>query len=152
MDLIYNITGVNGDIKIDFTSDGVKDLEDAHGSIVFTFYNGKYVMTYHNKRKGWEFPKGKREKGETPLECALRETLEETGAILASIEPLGYYNVTSDSGVFKTAIYKAEVDRFETKPRWSETDLVKLFDILPDNLSFKDDVYKITLEYIRSIE
>ncbi len=38
------------------------------------------VLVVHRPRyDDWDFPKGKREKGETDLDCALRETKEETG-------------------------------------------------------------------------
>ena len=148
MDLNLKIDGTNGDIEIFLGKDSIVQLDDSDGSIVFTFYEGKYVMTYHPKRKGWEFPAGRREENETAVECAKRETFEETGAILSEAIPLGYYLVSKHNNVFKTAIFMSDVDKFEPKPHWSETDLVKLFEELPKNISYKDDVYKIVLEYI----
>ena len=45
------------------------------------------VLIAHRPRyDDWSFPKGKRDEGETDYDCALRETEEETGAI---VEPLG---------------------------------------------------------------
>lgn len=148
MSLIYNITGTNGDIEINLTPEAAEELEDSIGSLVFPFYNDNYVMTFHIKRKGWEFPAGIREKGETPLECAIRESFEETGAILKNVKKLGYYTVKIGSKKFKYAIFFSGVERFEPKPIWSETDLVKLFTELPDNISYEDEVYKIVLEHI----
>ena len=41
---------------------------------------GVEVLVVHRPRyDDWTFPKGKRERGETDEECALREVLEETG-------------------------------------------------------------------------
>ncbi len=41
---------------------------------------GIEVLVVHRPRyDDWTFPKGKRERGETDEECALREVLEETG-------------------------------------------------------------------------
>ncbi|RKD31547.1 NUDIX domain-containing protein [Thermohalobacter berrensis] len=145
----YNVKGVNGNILIDFTEEAVENIDDANGSLVIPYYKGNIVMTYHLKRKGWEFPAGKKEEGETIVECALRETYEETGAILTNIKPLGYYLVKNEQHEFKIAIFIGQVNEFETKPRWSETDLVKLFDELPENISYNDDVYEIVLNYIR---
>jgi len=39
--------------------------------------SGKYLLIY--RRKVWDFPKGKLDKGETIKECAVREVEEETG-------------------------------------------------------------------------
>ncbi|WP_162138476.1 NUDIX domain-containing protein, partial [Caldisalinibacter kiritimatiensis] len=93
MKLIYNIKGTNGDIEINFTQDAVNSLSDSDSSLVFPFYKGNFVMSYHLKRQGWEIPAGIREKEETPEECAIREAYEETGAILDKLKPLGYYIV-----------------------------------------------------------
>jgi 8-oxo-dGTP diphosphatase len=42
--------------------------------------SGLEVLVVHRPRYGdWTFPKGKRERGESDEECALREVLEETG-------------------------------------------------------------------------
>ncbi len=151
LDLIFNINGTNGDIEINLSPQAIQKLDDSCGSIVFPFYNSKFIMTYHIKRKGWEFPAGSREGGETPIECAVRETFEETGALISNIIAIGYYTVDINNEKRKTAIYSADVERFEPKPRWSETDLVKIFDELPENISYSDDVYKIVLDHIRKL-
>ena len=39
----------------------------------------KNKLLFINKKKGWEFPKGKSDEGESFSECAIRETSEETG-------------------------------------------------------------------------
>lgn len=55
------------------------------------------------RRKGahgagkWQFAGGHLEYGESPKECAARETLEETGLV---VKPLGILSVTND--VFKS--------------------------------------------------
>lgn len=152
LDLNYNISGTNGDIEVNLTPEAAKDLEDSSGSIVFPFYDDKFIMTFHSTRKSWEFPAGRREEGESPLECAIREAFEETGAILENVVPLGYYTVKTKKGKQKTAIYMSGVERFEPKPSWSETDLVKIFDEIPDNVSYEDDVYKIVLKHIEHLK
>lgn len=151
LDLNFNISGTNGNIEINLTPKAKEYLNDSVGSLVFPFYNENFIMTFHIKRKGWEFPAGTIEDGESPLECAKREAFEEAGAIIENIEALGYYTVESGRDKNKYVIYMADVERFEPKPSWSETDLVKLFSELPKNITYTDDVYKIVLEHIKNI-
>lgn len=147
----FNIRGDNGEIEIDFTKESIEDLSNFDGSLVILFYNDNYVMTYHPKRNGWEFPAGRREGDETPEECAKRETFEETGAILKTLQPIGIYIIKGEEKAFKTVIFVGRVERFEPKPHWSETNLVKLFDKLPEKVSYSDDVYNIVIEKLKEI-
>jgi len=61
------------------------EWEDGHvraagGVPVRNGATGVEVLVVHRPRyDDWTFPKGKRERGETDEECALREVLEETG-------------------------------------------------------------------------
>ncbi len=56
-------------------------LVRASGCVVYRITDdGLEVLVAHRPRyDDWDFPKGKLEDGETDLECALRETEEETG-------------------------------------------------------------------------
>lgn len=146
---IYNIKGTNGDIEINFTEKAINDVKEFKGSLVVPFYKENFVMSYHSRRKGWELPAGHREKGETAEECAIRETFEETGAILCDLKRIGYYIIKNKDGEHKIIIFVSNVEKFETKPYWSETGLVKLFDEIPEDISYNDDVYKIIFEYVK---
>jgi len=42
----------------------------------------------------WSFPKGHRECGESYLECAVRETYEETGIDLEGLTPVSYQKLS----------------------------------------------------------
>jgi ADP-ribose pyrophosphatase YjhB (NUDIX family) len=70
------------------------------GSVIKVKNNDKYVyLLVKGKYTGkWSFPKGHIEKDERPLECAIRETKEETGIDLNGIKPekcmSGYFGFT----------------------------------------------------------
>ncbi len=67
---------------------------------------GPVVAVVHRPRyDDWSFPKGKREKGESDLECALREVEEETGltgALGPELSPVRYFD---HKGRFKQVRY-----------------------------------------------
>ncbi len=60
--------------------------------LVICRYNGRWLLTNHAVR-GWEFPGGKVEEGETAEQAAIREVREETGGIVQKIMYIGQYEV-----------------------------------------------------------
>ena len=56
---------------------------------------GRLLLQRRRDTGQWAIPMGKMELGETPTECAVRETLEETGV---RVEPLGLLGIYSDPG------------------------------------------------------
>lgn len=127
----------------------VSEFKDLEESIIFIFYNDNLVMTFDSKKKVWEFPSGKKENNETMLECIYRLAFEKTGAILENALLIGYYATLKDSAILEKAIYFGKATRFETRPEWSEADLVKLFDELPQDAADKK-IYSTILDYIKS--
>jgi predicted NUDIX family NTP pyrophosphohydrolase len=71
---------------------------ESFGTLLYrTNKNKLEVLLVHpsgdkNKTSAWSIPKGKKEKGETGLEAAVRETLEETGVKVDpnSLENFGF--------------------------------------------------------------
>lgn len=57
--------------------------------------DGRLLLQRRRDTGQWAIPMGKMELGETPTECAVRETLEETGV---RVEPLGLLGIYSDPG------------------------------------------------------
>lgn len=49
------------------------------GTILVNLESKKIALVYRKDKIGYEFPKGHLEEGETLVECAIRETEEETG-------------------------------------------------------------------------
>lgn len=93
-----------------------------------------------HRRRGWEFPGGHVEPGETPWQTARREALEEAGASLGELGLVGYY-VLSDGHV--TVVTHAQVESLAPLTGEFETVEARDFDRLPgdDELSWADGLY-----------
>ena len=84
---------------IDYLKDKFKVVEAAGGIVE---KDGKLLMIY--RRKMWDIPKGKLDKGETIQECAVREVEEETGVkvkIDQKIEAVWHTYVTRKKYILK---------------------------------------------------
>ena len=71
------------------------------GCILIDKKSNKIGLIYRKKQQDYSFPKGHRELNETLVECAIRETAEETkrNCILYSNEPVAkehYYDLKND--------------------------------------------------------
>ncbi len=93
--------------------------EARHVLVICKFYD-QWLLTKHKKR-GFEFPGGKREEGESLQEAARREVEEETGAILKSLEYLGEYQVQDEQNSFVKAVFYGEVESLQSKMDYLET-------------------------------
>lgn len=66
------------------------------------------LVTQHSSHKGWDFPKGHLELGETSEQAALREVKEETGVKGEVIEKIGqtqYFYWENGEKIFKTVTF-----------------------------------------------
>lgn len=144
----HEIEGVNGLILLELGLELPDRANGVDGAMVFLFDRGRLVMTRH-PRRAWEFPAGKIEPGETPVQAAWRETIEEVGATLKNVRPIGFQTVVGrDGSKLVTKLFFAEVDEFIGKPETSETGRVGLFRKLPKDISWKDEVYEKVLEFL----
>ena len=96
---------------------GDGELIRASGCMVYRVGpGGLEVLVVHRPRyDDWDFPKGKREPGETDLECALRETEEETGYRGDVLEelPADRYAVGGREKVVRWWLLRRTEGRFE---------------------------------------
>lgn len=88
--------------------------------LIICKYEGKWVLTDHKKR-GWEFPGGKREKGETLEQAAAREVLEETGGRVQSLHFIGEYQVKNEETSFIKRVYFTELECLSSQDDYFET-------------------------------
>lgn len=110
-------------------------------AVIISRSNGKWVFCKHRERDTYEVPGGHREEGESILEAAKRELMEETGAIQFQIKPICVYSVTGKNRVNETGeetfgmLYFADIMEFSDKID-SEMEKVILFDNLPSEWTY----------------
>lgn len=104
-------------------------------SVIISKDENGYVFVKHKDRDTWEIPGGHIEEGETPLEAARRELIEETGAKTFKLEEVCLYSVNrGDSKSFGTLFFAEIIDYEETLE--FEIELVKSFPDIPKNLTY----------------
>jgi ubiquinone/menaquinone biosynthesis C-methylase UbiE len=105
------------------------------GSIVIAFSGHKYLMVRHSTR-AWEFPGGRAEGNETPLETAKREFFEETGLKGVAWKECGIARLMTGN----LALFTCNVAGIP-KPQTSEITHARYFFGLPIDLSFDRPEY-----------
>ncbi|WP_159943746.1 MULTISPECIES: NUDIX domain-containing protein [unclassified Nocardiopsis] len=115
-------------------------LPERHDSVVCLTYAGERPLLVRNRHRAWEFPGGHAEPGEGVADTARREALEEAGAVLGEITPVGYYVL---SGGHVTVVTHARVNALRPLTGEFETVEVRAFDLLPPDheLSWADGLY-----------
>ena len=112
-------------------------------AVVVSKANGKWVFCKHKERDTYEVPGGHREEGETILQAAKRELIEETGAVRFHIQPICVYSVIGKTRVNESGeesygmLYYADIEEFEDELH-SEIEKVVLFDELPDEWTYPE--------------
>jgi 8-oxo-dGTP diphosphatase len=154
-DIMKHFKDINGaDVTLSFQENAF-GLEPHH-VLVICKYVGKWVLTDHKKR-GWEFPGGKREKGETLEQAAVREVLEETGGKINNLQLIGEYEVKGEKGSFVKRIYFAEIEELLKQKNYLETngpvfvegDILREVSKKQYSFIMKDEVVRLSLEHIK---
>ena len=111
---------------------------------VIAQYEGKWLLTKH-KTRGLEFPGGKVEEGETAAEAAVREVMEETGAVVKSLHYLAQYYVDGKRDKIIKNVYFARIDRLEEQDTYYETLGPRLLATLPQGIK-QDEQYSFMMK------
>lgn len=99
-------------------------------SVICARYKGKWIFVRHHLRTTTEIPGGHIEEGESSHEAACRELMEETGAVLFSIECVATYSVNIDGNTGWGRLYFADVAELGPVPDTSEIAEVIFVDYL----------------------
>ena len=103
--------------------------------VVLSHMDGKILLSRHRERDTWETQGGHIEKGEDPILAARRELTEESGAAVYELTPLFDY-VHEGTGLGGIA-YRADIAKLDALPDFEMAE-VRLFDALPENLTYPD--------------
>lgn len=111
-------------------------------AVIISRTDGKWVFCKHRERDTYEVPGGRRELGETIVETAERELMEETGAIDFTIKPICIYSVKGktrvnekDDDVSFGMLFIADIMSFE-KELHSEMEKILITDSLVDHWTY----------------
>lgn len=111
-------------------------------AVIIARTNGKWVFCKHKERETYEVPGGHRELGESILETAKRELMEETGAVDFEIKPICVYSVKGKTRINETVgaecfgmLFIADIFSFE-KELHSEIEKILITDDLVDNWTY----------------
>jgi 8-oxo-dGTP pyrophosphatase MutT (NUDIX family) len=119
----------------------MKQIYSAGGIVV---KGGKVLVTQHSGHKGWDFPKGHIEKGESAENAAIREVEEETGIKAKIVEKAGsteYFYREKEEKVYKTVTYfiMKYLSEGKATTAFEISDLVWLpIEKVEEKLTFKD--------------
>jgi len=103
--------------------------------VVCSHYEGRWMLSRHRARDTWETQGGHIEPGETPLDAARRELWEESGVQDAEIIPVCDYHGYDSRGYADGVVFLAKIRSLGQLPT-SEMKEVRLFEALPDNLTY----------------
>ena len=107
-------------------------------AVVIARYGGRLLWCRHRDRQTWEIPGGHIEPGESALEAAARELQEETGATDFTLQPVCWYSAWRADGMPPSCGLLCVADVHALGDLHNEIAEVRLFDGVPDALTYPD--------------
>ena len=110
-------------------------------AVIVSRYQDKWVFCKHKDRTTYEVPGGHREEGEDIRETAVRELVEETGAVSYELHKVCVYSVDreeeADDKVKESygMLFYAEIKEFGKLPDM-EMEYIDFFEDIPKNLTY----------------
>jgi 8-oxo-dGTP diphosphatase len=120
-------------------------------SVIPARFENSWIFVRHHKRTTFEIAGGHIEFGESSMEAACRELMEETGALKFDIECIATYSVFKDGITGWGRLYLADIKELGPIPDISEIAESILLDHLPENLTHPDiqpHLFERTLQFI----
>ena len=120
--------------------------------VIAARYDGGWLFVRHRKRGGYELPAGHPDEGEDSVTAAVRELMEETGALDFTMEPVTWYSVDTGSGRQFGRLFLASVDTLGEITDKEEIEEVRVFRRLPRGLSLPEVMtflYRTAAGYLR---
>jgi 8-oxo-dGTP diphosphatase len=120
-------------------------------SVISAKSGDSWIFVRHHLRSTFEIAGGHIEEGETSYEAAVRELMEETGALQFNLECIATYSVKKDGLTGWGRLYFADVYELGDVPDTSEIAEVILLKELPENPTHPDiqpHLFRKTLDYL----
>lgn len=135
MKVVYESRDPNGYEFVDFiyvTEEKLEDFGPLSGSFAVIKCEGKFLMGFNSLRRQWELPAGKREVGETPKECAIRELYEETGQSVTGLSLVGLVTskLVGNGSIKGNPVYFSEIAQLQPFVENAETTMIMLWDMV----------------------
>jgi len=130
------VTNRLSDIKLaQFPAPNIRD-EQLKWAVIVSRYQQQWLLVKHKQRNTLESPGGKREAGESIMDCARRELYEEAGAIEFEISPLATYAIELENGTLSYGqLFFADITQLGPLPE-SEIEGVHLYSQIPENHTY----------------
>lgn len=155
--MVTTFKDANGN-AVSFSTDIHTFSTEPNHVLVLVHSKEGWIFTHHKKR-GLEFPGGKREQGESIEQAAIREVWEETGVHIKQLTYIGQYKVTEQSNSFVKNVYFAHALSIVPKKDYMETNGAVIIQELPDEFiddrySFimRDQVIRLSLQQVASLQ
>lgn len=104
-------------------------------AVIAAQYKGQWVFVRQKGKETWELPGGTHEINESITETAKRELFEETGAKKFTLKPISISYVDMGGRKSYGMLFYSEISEFGELPNL-EIEEVRLFDALPENLTY----------------